>query len=155
MFQSSLVIHLKQGQWVYILEGEFVLVVDPGTKNILQIQIYRHGQLVKTVRLTQNGYYASTLLDFSMKRWKAWNNRSQMKELSRSHKIHHFKTADMDQIHASMDQYQGIPEGEQASIRDKIRERALIPKRYERLRFITYVKKQETIHRFLSKLVKY
>ncbi len=145
----------NKGQWVYILEGEYVLVVDPGLKNILQIQIYRNGQLAKTVRLTQNGYYATSLLNLSMKRWKAWNNRSQMKELSHSHQIHHFKTADMQQIHESMDQYQGVQEGEQESIRDKIHVRALTPKKFERLRFFTYVKKQETIHRFLSNLVEY
>ncbi len=143
------------GQWVYILEGEFILVVDPGTKNILQIQIYRNGHLVKTIRLTQNGYYAAALLDLSMKRWKAWNNRPHLMELSHSHRIHNFKTADMQQIHESMNQYQGVPDGEQESIRDKIRVRALSPKKFERLHFFTYVKKQETIHRFLSNLVAY
>jgi hypothetical protein len=37
--------------------------------------------------------------------------------------------------------------------RKKIRDCALIPKKYERLRFYTYSMKQKTIHRFLSKLV--
>ena len=130
-------------------------MVDPGLKNIVQVQIYRNGELVKTVRLTQNGYYATSLLNQSTKQWKAWNNRPLLKELSRGSQNHHFKTANMQRIHDSMHHYQGIPEGEEESTRDKIRIRALSPKKFERLRFFTYKKKQETIHRFLSSLVKY
>ncbi len=95
------------------------------------------------------------MLNLSTKKWKAWNNQPLLKELSRSHLIHHFKMANMQRINQSMHHYQGIPEGKEESIRDKIRVQALTPKKLERLRFFTYSKKQEKIHGFLSNLVKY
>ena len=137
------------------LDGHlYELAVDPGLRNILQVQIYRSGQLTKTIRLTQNGYYEDSLLNYSMKRWKAWNNRPKLKELAIGSRIHHFKTSNMEQINRSMQYYEGVPEGEIQLTRDMFRERKLIPKKFERLRFLTYTMKQRTIHRFLSKLIK-
>lgn len=137
------------------LQGRhYEISVDPGTRNILLIQVYYNGVLVKTLRLTQNGYYEDSMLNQSTRKWIKWNNRPQMKELSRGSRIHHFKTSDINQIVSSMRHYEGIPNGDnQECTREKICERALIPKKYERLRFFMYTMKQRTIHRFLSKLV--
>jgi len=121
----------------------------------MEVQVYCQGQLVKTIRLTRNGYYEQSLLNLSTKRWKAWNSRPKLKELSRGSRIHHFKTADMHQINLSMQYYEGIPVGCQERMRDKIRDRKLIPKKFERLRLLTYKMKQRTIHRFLSDLVNF
>ncbi len=137
------------------LQGRhYEITVDPGTENIMQIQVYLDGELVKTLRLTRDGYYEDSLLNYSTKRWIAWNNHPLLKELSTGSRIHHYKTSNMQQIFQSMQHYEGIAEEEHESTRVKIRERKLIPKKFERLRFLTYTKKQQTIHRFLSDLVR-
>lgn len=138
---------------------EHEIVNDPGCMNILQIQIYRNGQLVKTIRLTRNGYYEDSLLNLSTQRWLRWNNCPNLRSLIVGRQTHHFKTSNMQRIISSMRQYKGREEedGQEAieGTRNRVREWKLLPKKFERLRFHTYLMKQRTIHRFLYKLVKF
>ena len=69
-----------------------------------------------------------------------------MRALNNGRRDHHFKTSNIDQLHESINHYRETRVG--------IRDRKLIPKKFERLNFYTYTMKNRTIHRFLSKLVK-
>ena len=67
---TQLIFLIKQSLGVVNLGGHhYEISVDPGTRNILLIQVYYNGLLVKTLRLTQDGYYDESRLNLSTKKW--------------------------------------------------------------------------------------
>ena len=127
-------------------DGVYEYAVDPGETNIIQAHVYRDGQLVAKFSLTRGQYYAKSMLDYSTKCWKKWNKRPILKNLIEGGSTHHFKKANINDIATSFQYYQ--------SVRADIRAHKLIPNKFERLKFYTYGKKKQTIHKLLSKMVK-
>ena len=126
--------------------GDVEIVVDPGNNNIMYVHFYRNGVLVHTIRLTRNEYYQDSMLNYSRLRWLVWNRSQDMKALIDGMCNHHFKTSNMEQLQESINHYQGT--------RINICNMKLIPNKFESLNFFTYTRKNCTIQRFLSKLVK-